>query len=117
MSSAEQFLKLQDELTRYRAIMGLASSQMLDQEVTKYPIFIVHQQEVQLGVPLVTQDNDTHKWSIHASTLEEFNVKGLVPNEKVDEFRKVFKDPQDFFCIFVISELGAQFVFLPQQGD
>ena len=113
MSTAEQFIKLQEELLSYRPLISKASQKMLDEEVTKYPIFIAHQQELELGVTLISRDNDTYKWSIHASTLEEFNVKGLVPDDKIQEFMKVYKNPEDFYCVFVISELGAQFVFLP----
>lgn len=113
MSTAEQFLKLQEELLSYRLVISMASRRMLDEEVTRYPIFVAHQQEVEIGVVLISHDNDTHKWSIHASTLEEFNVKGLVPDDKIHDFIKVYKNPEDFYCVFVISELGAQFAFLP----
>jgi len=113
MSTAEKFLKLEEELKRFRLIMKKASTGLLDQEVTKYPIFALHKQELELGVILVARDNDNSPWSIHVSTLEEFNVKGLIPDEKVKEFIKVFKDPEEFHCLFVISELGAQFIFLP----
>ena len=55
-------------------------------------------------------------WSVNASTLEEFTYKGIIQAEKVDDLKKVLKDPAEHFCLFVLSELGAQFVFLPRLG-
>jgi hypothetical protein len=112
MSTTEKFIRLQEELKPYSKIMSDANQQMLDGEVTKYPIFVIHQQQVELGVPLIKGEED--KWSVQASTLEEFAVKGLIQDHKIDDFRKVFKDPNDYFCLFVLSELGAQFIFIPQ---
>ena len=112
MSTTEKFIRLQEELKPYSKVMLDANQQMLDGEVTKYPIFVIHQQQVELGVTLIKGEED--KWSVQASTLEEFAVKGLIQDHKIDEFRRVFKDPNDYFCLFVLSELGAQFIFIPQ---
>ena len=113
MSTAEKFIELQEELKKYRPIMSRASEELMNSEVTKYPIFVVHRQVLELGVPLVLQDGTRNPWSIHVSSLEEFHVKGLVQKDKTKDFIKVYKDPQDYFCVFVLSELGAQFIFLP----
>jgi hypothetical protein len=110
------FLKLEKELKGFRDILNQASSEMRNQEISMYPIFVVHQQEVELGVLIIDRETTTSAWSIHASSLEEFTYKGLIRAEKLDEFRSVYKDADDFFCLFVISQLGAQFIFLPQVG-
>jgi hypothetical protein len=34
--------------------------------------------------------------------------------ERIDHFRSIFKDPDAFFCLFTLSDLGAQFIFLPR---
>lgn len=93
--------------------MAKASDSIIDQEVSKYPIFVVHQHEVEIGIPL-SEHLEIGNWNLHASSLEEFVSKQIIQEEKVDEFRKVYKDPQEFFCLFVLSELGANFIFLPR---
>jgi len=41
----EKYLQLEDDLRRYRKALNEALEIMLDQEVSNYPIFILHQQE------------------------------------------------------------------------
>ena len=91
--------------------MAKASEAIIDQEVTKYPIFVLHQHDLEIGIPLTKEES---KWSVHASSLEEFVSKQLIESNKIDSFRTIYKKPDDFFCVFVISELGAKFIFLPR---
>ena len=52
-------------------------------------------------------------WNLYISTLEEFSAKNLIRQERINEFRKIYKDPEDFYCLFVIEELGSKFAFIP----
>lgn len=114
MSKTEKFLQLEMELKPYRKILAQAADVVLDQHVSKYPIFVVHQQEVEMGIPLIEGGTETMKWSINVSTLEEFVVKGIVFEDKIDEFRQSYKDAENQLCFFALSELGAQFLFMPR---
>jgi len=53
------------------------------------------------------------KWNLYISTLEEFSTKKLIRQERINEFRKIYKDPADYYCLFVIEDLGSKFVFIP----
>lgn len=114
MSKAELFIQLENELKRYQKVMSEAADIIMDQEVTKYPIFVAHQQELEIGIP-ITKLEDGEKWAIHASSLEEFVSKQIIFPEKIEEFKSNYKEAKDSLCIFVLSELGAQFVFLPRK--
>lgn len=114
MSKAESYIQLQEELDIYRKLMTQAAQVILDKEVSKFPIMVAHQQEIELGIPIHTPDEKTPiKWAIHASTLEEFVSKQIVFPEKIEDFKKNFKDAAESICVFVLSELGAQFIFIP----
>ena len=113
MSKSEQFLLLEQELQPFKKMMAEAADIILDQDVSNYPVFIAHQQELDMGIALTTLD-DNSKWAIHASSLEEFVSKQIIFPEKIEEFKSNFKDPSQSLCIFVLSELGAQFIFLPR---
>jgi hypothetical protein len=52
MSKIETYLSLQEELKPYVKMLGQASDVIRDQDVSKYPIFVIHQQEVEIGLPL-----------------------------------------------------------------
>ena len=114
--STMKYIQLEEELTPFRKTMAKASATIRDQEVSKYPIFVAHQHEVEIGVQLIAA-SEANQWNVHASTLEEFVSKQIVEMEKVDSFREVFKNPDMYFCMFVLSELGANFIFLPAGTD
>lgn len=114
MKKAESYIVLEHELDTYRKIMTQAAQVILDQDVSKYPILVAHQQELELGMPIFKkEDNKGSKWSIHASTLEEFVSKQIVYPDKVEEFKANYKTIDSSICVFVLSELGAEFIFLP----
>jgi hypothetical protein len=110
-----QFLLLEKELQPYRNVMTRAVDAILDKEVSDYPILVVHQQTIELGVTIVDRKNTGGTWSIHASSLEEFAMKQLIETGKIEDFQSIYKDPKEHLCLFVISELGAQFIFLPRE--
>ena len=113
MSSTTKYLQLEKQLQPYKSVMAMASDSIMDQEVTKYPIFVIHQHDLEIGVELA-DDSDAGGWKIQASSLEEFVSKQLIEENKIDSFRTIYKNPEKFYCLFVISELGAKFIFLPR---
>ncbi|MBK7231201.1 MAG: hypothetical protein IPH93_02720 [Saprospiraceae bacterium] len=115
--SIQKYLALEEDLRRYRKAMNEAMEIMLDQEVSLYPIFIMHQQNLEMGVPLIEASEKTGIWSVQASSLEEFVVKNILFTDKIDEFKTLYKKHERHLCLFVLSELGAQFIFYPRQEE
>ncbi|MCB0619320.1 MAG: hypothetical protein KDC43_08560 [Saprospiraceae bacterium] len=112
-----KFKLLEAELAPYRKVLGQAADAVIDQEVSEYPILVVHQQSVDIGLPLVDREAVRGKWSVNVSTLEEFVTKQLIAPDRIEPFTTVYKDPADHLCLFVLSELGATFVFLPRHDE
>ncbi len=114
MAETTFYERLEKDLQKYLPMMGQAADTIIDENVSRYPVFAVHQLELELGIPLVIKTEDGPKWSIQASTLEEMVGKKLIQSEKVDDFRRVYRDPADFLCLFTLSDQGAQFIFMPR---
>jgi len=114
INKSGKFLKLQSELKSYKKMMGQASDTIIDNDVSEYPIFVIHQQTVEIGIPITRKEQVTGNWSVNASSMEEMVSKQLIYESKIAEFKKVYKDPQKNLCLFVLSELGAQFIFIPR---
>jgi len=114
-----KYLKLREEIKPYLKVLREASRMIRDQDISDYPIFVFHRQEIELGIPIVQHEQVSGNWSVSASTLEEFVARSLVEEENVKNFRKHYKDADTHFCLFVLSELGADFIFIPQEltGD
>jgi hypothetical protein len=115
MDKKRQFLELDRQLSPYRKALSQAVDTIMEQEISKYPIMVVHQVEVEIGIPLIRREQVRGDWSVNASTLEEFVAKRIIDIDWVDRFRAVYKDPEDALCLFVLSELGATFIFLPRE--
>lgn len=114
MSKNLRYKKLELELKPYIKAMAQAADTIITQDVSLYPIMVAHQHEIELGIPIITKASyPDGNWNIHASSLEEFVTKKIITEDKVQNFRATYKEASDFVCIFTLSELGAEFVFLP----
>ena len=109
----DQLKEIKEQLQPYKKIMGKASETIMDQEVSNYPIFVVNKTSIPVGIPLVTEPIKPAGWLINASSLEEFIAKQIISSDKLADFKQVYGDPKKRFCLFVIADFGATFVFLP----
>lgn len=113
MDPKDKLFEIRAELEVYKPMFAQATEMILDEDISKYPIFVVHTDTIEMGVSLVERGETTGKWSIHVSTLEEFATKQLIQSDKLDDFKKVYKNPIENYCLFVLSDLGARFIFIP----
>lgn len=117
MQDPNKFHELEKILAPYNLIMCKAADTILDEEVSSYPIFVIPDKAVALGIPLVEGEGQ-QEVRIHATTLEELATKNIIAPDKVDRFRQIYKDPGLYLCLFVVDDQQADFVFLPRiQAD
>ncbi len=116
MKEKSSYTQIKDELNAYLKPLANAANVITEQEVSDFPIFVVHQHSVDIGINIVDKETVKGNWSVNASTLEEFVTKQIIQPEKVDDFKTVYKNHQGEICLFVLSDLGANFVFLPVEG-
>lgn len=115
MKEAEKLLVIENELKKYREILSTASDKVRSTEASQFPIFVVAKQPIALGINIIDRQKMNSNWSINVSSLEEFVSKQLVFENRMEEFKTTYKDPSEFICLFVLSDLGAQYMFLPRQ--
>ncbi len=113
MQKEQDLMILEEELKPYKRLLGSVADTIMEQDVSSYPVFVLHRDAIEVGIPLNTEDI-VGEWSVNASSLEEFVAKQLVLTEKIDEFKSVYKDPTAFLCLFVVDKSGATFVFIPR---
>jgi len=82
MELEEKYQQLKNELKPLSAVMNKATDTLLDEGISKYPIFVVSQLEIELGIPLVQRNESQFKWFINLSTLEEMATKKNSTNGK-----------------------------------
>lgn len=114
MGKSERLLLLEKELKIYKKALSEAADVIINEGVSNYPIFVAHQHEINFGLPLMEKEKIKGNWNINASSLEEFVVKKILHKDKLDAFKKNYKEPESSLCVFVLSELGANFIYIPR---
>lgn len=102
------------DIISYEDYLKEVSDMVIANEVTKYPIFVLHQKvSVEVGRPIIDYIKSKTKWSVNISHLEEFVLKEIVKKNSVEAFREVYKNPSEYLCIFVLDDGVANFIFRP----
>ena len=91
----------------------MAAETIRTENVSNYPIFVATKLEIDLGIALLLRGDLPDDWAVNASTLEEFHAKRIIDVEKIEEFRTLYRQHNEDICVFVLSEGGAKFVFIP----
>ena len=90
-----------------------ASYQIRERQLSEYPIFLIAEEEIKVGNLLYRKHELETDWNYYASTLEEFLQLGLVDVDKLEEFKKTYKDADEYCCLFVVEKSFINFVFIP----
>lgn len=117
MSELEDHSKTLFEVKRDLAFLKdyikTIATEVLDQDISKYPLFIAHKEPIELGRLALASAQFETKWNISASLLEELVNKSLINDEKLDEFKMAYKDPYVYMCVMVVGEGLQHFLFYP----
>ena len=96
---------LKTVLKPHLPLLKEARERVLTQDVSNYPIFVLSEEEIELGIPLTEISiGDKKKSYIRLTTLEELATKGIVEMSKVDDFRALYQSKKNNLCLLVIRE-------------
>ncbi len=88
-----------------------ASYQVRKRGYSNYPIFPISKVPTPIGQTLITRGELATNWHYNVTYLDEFVQRKLI--DDVEAFKKAYKDPDEFCCLFVIDENFTSFVFIP----
>jgi hypothetical protein len=93
-----------------------ASQQIRERGFSDFPIFPVCRQLQPIGQLLFQAGAGMgNQWHYYMTYIDEFLQRGLIADEEA--FRNVFKNPEEFCCLFVIEEKFTNFIFIPYPED
>ena len=107
---SQDFVKVADNLKE-------ASYQMRIRKVSEYPIFPISKIDLPIGKLFIGLMDTSVKWNYNISFLDEFVQRGIIAEENVEEFKKAYKDPEEFCCLFVVDVNFTKFLFIPYPED
>ena len=104
------------EILHYHALMKESFEGVTNEGVSRYPVFIFHKQEVNVGIPIADRNEIAGDWSVNISTLEEFYIKGLVTIEQVEEIKTKITGQSPQYCCLVLNAGQGSLIFLPREN-
>ena len=119
MSNDANWKQLQNDIARYHGPLGEASTTVVDEKVSNYPIFVAYAGEDIESLPGIhVMEVPTDRelvWTVNVTTLEELVAKQVVTQDKIDPFRKVYNEKPESFCFLIIDEAGGRFGFVDRK--
>lgn len=112
------WVQLQTDVQPFRDQLAETADTVVDEGVSNYPIFFAYngaENEQALGI-FVREILTTRgiNWRMNITTLEEMVAKTVIPPEKIDPFREVYKKNHDQLCFLIVDAEGARFGFVPK---
>ncbi len=108
----KEYASLHNDIEILQDQLATISAEIRNQDISNYPIFVASPELVDIGKTLFTRDKNLINWNIGMSTLENLVVLGIVSEDKVDDFRRIYKDPDTYFSFLVMREEGPEFIFI-----
>lgn len=88
---------------------------LIDQKVSNYPIFVFQKpSQTVLGRKILDQAQNSSKWNVFVTHLEELFNKKVILEDKLADFQFQYKNNHDKYCILLIDEHEEySFIFIP----
>jgi hypothetical protein len=107
---SKDFVKVADTLKE-------ASYQIRKRGFSDFPIFPISHNEISVGQLLIPKNTLGISWHFYVTYLDEFIQRKLIDEKKKDSFKEIYKNPEEFCCLFVIDEGFTKFTFIPYPID
>ena len=107
---SQDFIKVADHIKE-------ASYQIRKRGYSDFPIFIVCKVEIPLGQLLYKKDEVGTNWNYYVTYLDDFIQRKIIEKDKIEDFKKNYKNPEEFCCLFVIDGDFTKFIFIPYPED
>jgi hypothetical protein len=104
------FLKVSDTLKE-------SSYQIRKRGFSDYPIFPIAKIDINIGNLLIGKQELGTAWNYRVTYLDEFVQRKLIAEEKVEDFKSTYKDPDEFCCLFVVDPEFTNFIYIPYPED
>ena len=109
--------QITQDFVRVADTLKEAAYQIRKRGFSEYPIFPASKNDIAIGTLLLGKEEMGINWNYYASYLDEFVQRELIAQDKVDEFKASYKDPDEFCCLFIVDEGFTNFVYIPFPED
>lgn len=105
-SITADFVKIADHIKE-------AAYQVKARGFSEYPIFPISKSDIPVGKLLFGKSEMDLRWNYYITYLDEFVQRKLINEENIDHFKEIYKNPDEYCCLFVVDEAFTNFLFVP----
>lgn len=101
-------------------VLKEAAYQLKARKISDFPIFPVCKTLQPIGAILIDRFTIGHEhlqWNFYFSFLEEFIQRGIIDADAVEQFKKAYKDQDEYCCLFVVDPELTNYIFIPYPID
>lgn len=107
---SQDFIKIAD-------IIKESSYQVRVRKFSDYPIFPISKTDIPIGKLLLSKEDLNLEWHYYITYLDEFVQRKLIEEDNVEEFKRNYKDPEEFACLFVVDKKFTNYLYIPYPVD
>jgi len=108
-----ELAQLQRDFDRVAVQLRKLAFEVLEQEVSKYPLFVASKQPVGIGIPAIRREDYRLQWAFNVSIAEELVRKSVIPKERFELFKAAYEQPTHVAMILLVGGKDASFVKIP----
>lgn len=98
-------------------VLKEASYQVRSRKFSEFPIFPISKEEQPIGQLFMGKTERSLDWNYYITYLDEFVQRKLIAEELLEDFKKAYKNPDEFCCLFVMDKEFTSFVYIPYPED
>ncbi len=106
---------ISSDFVKVADLLKEAAYQVKRRDISDFPIFPVSKTELPIGSILYEKGKMENDWNYYISFMEEFIQREIITNES--DFKGIYKDPEEFCCLFIVEEDFTNFLFIPYPVD
>jgi len=103
---SSDFIKISDVLKE-------AAYQVKSRGFSDFPIFPISKEMQPIGKLFLGKAEKNLEWNYFITYVDEFVQRKLIAEDALKDFKKAFKDPDEFCCLFVMDGAFTSFVYIP----
>lgn len=98
-------------------VLKEASYQVRSRKFSEFPIFPISKEEQPIGQLFMGKAEKGLDWNYYITYLDEFVQRKLIAEDLLEDFKKAYKNPDEFCCLFVMDKEFTSFVYIPCPED
>jgi hypothetical protein len=108
---------ISSDFVKVADLLREASYQVRTRGFSEYPIFPISKTDLPIGQELYKKNEIHTEWNYNITYIDEFVQLKIVDEDKVEDFKATYKNPDEFCCLFVVDEGFTNFLFIPYPED